>query len=138
MTDPDHQRHDPLQALRQPNFAIYAVGRLLATVAMTLLNASIAWQVYEISGSAFQLAMLGLARFVPSLGLSLVGGAFADSHDRRRIVMAAQTIPLLCSATLFLATINGFTELPLFYGLVLLDRAKSGQAVWQGRAVPVG
>ena len=120
VTDPDHQRHDPLQALRQPNFAIYAVGRLLATVAMTLLNASIAWQVYEISGSAFQLAMLGLARFVPSLGLSLVGGAFADSHDRRRIVMAAQTIPLLCSATLFLATINGFTELPLFYGLVLL------------------
>ncbi len=89
-------------------------------MAMTLLNAAIAWQVYEISGSAFQLAMLGLARFVPSLGLSLVGGAVADSHDRRRIVMIAQVIPLFASATLFIATRQDMAELPLFYAIVLV------------------
>ncbi len=124
VTEPDdHQepRHDPLAALRQPNFATYAGSRLAATIAMTLLNAAIAWQVYEISGSAFQLAMLGLARFLPSLGLSLVGGAVADSHDRRRIVMAAQVAPFVTSSTLYFATTNDFTELPLFYGLVLLN-----------------
>ena len=120
MTEPSPPRHDPFAALRQPNFAVYAVTRLASTIAMTLLNASIAWQVYEISGSAFQLAMLGLARFVPSLGLSLVGGAFADSHERRRIVMVAQVMPLLCSTTLFFATLNGSPGLPLFYALVLL------------------
>ncbi len=120
MTEPEHPRHDPWQALREPNFSTFVVGRLASTIAMTLLNASIAWQVYEISGSPFQLAMLGLARFVPSLGLSLVGGAFADSHDRRKIVMVAQTAPLLCSSALFIATINDSTNLPLFYGLVLL------------------
>ena len=113
-------RHDPFAALRQPNFTVYAVGRLAATIAMTLLNAAIAWQVYEISGSAFQLAMLGLARFLPSLGLSLVGGAVADSYDRRRIVMLSQAVPLVASTTLYLATTRGFTDLPLFYGLVLL------------------
>ena len=120
MTEPSHQRHDPLQALRQPNFAIYAGGRLFATVAMTLLNATIAYQVYDVSGSAFQLAMLGLARFGPSLGLSLVGGAVADSHDRRKIVMVAQLAPLIASTALYFATVSDFTELPLFYGLVLL------------------
>ena len=120
MTEPSHQRHDPLQALRQPNFAIYAGGRLFATIAMTLLNATIAYQVYDVSGSAFQLAMLGLARFGPSLGLSLVGGAVADSHDRRKIVMAAQLAPLIASTALYFATVSDFTELPLFYGLVLL------------------
>jgi MFS family permease len=113
-------RHDPLEALRQPNFSVYLVTRLLATVAMTLLTASIAFHVYEISGSAFQLAMLGLVRFVPSLGLSLIGGAVADRYDRRKIVIASQTVPLLCSTTLFVATVNDFVGLPLIYFLVLL------------------
>ena len=113
-------RHDPFAALRQRNFSIYAGGRLASTMAMTLLNAAIAWQVYEISGSAFQLAMLGLARFLPSLGLSLVGGAVADGHDRRRIVMIAQAAPLAASTALFLATRAEMAELPLFYAVVLV------------------
>jgi MFS family permease len=120
VTEPQHQRHDPFQALRQPNFAIYASGRLFATIAMTLLNATIAYQVYDISGSAFQLAMLGLARFGPALGLSLVGGAVADSHDRRKIVIITQFAPLITSVVLYLATTGDAIELPLFYGLVLL------------------
>ncbi|MEP6870296.1 MAG: MFS transporter [Anaerolineaceae bacterium] len=116
----DSHRHDPFAALRQRNFSVYAGGRLASTMAMTLLNAAIAWQVYEISGSVFQLAMLGLARFLPSLGLSLVGGAVADSHDRRRIVMFAQIVPLAASTTLFIATRQNFAELPLFYAIVLV------------------
>ena len=116
----DSPRHDPFAALRQRNFTVYAGGRLASTMAMTMLNAAIAWQVYEISGSAFQLAMLGLARFVPSLGLSLVGGAVADSHDRRRIVMLAQVVPLAASTTLFFATRQDMAELPLFYAVVLV------------------
>lgn len=120
MTGVPAARHDPFAALRQRNFALFAAGRLCATIAMTLLTAAIAWQVYEISGSAFQLGMLGLARFVPSLGLSLVGGALADSYDRRRIVILAQVMPLLGSTTLYFATAQGFDSLPLFYGVVLL------------------
>lgn len=108
-----------MAALRQPNFLLYSAGRISSGMAMTMLNAAIAWQVYEISGSAFQLAMIGLARFGPSLGLTLVGGAVADGHDRRRIVMLTQLAPLLTSLTLFLLTINDSVELPVIYGLVL-------------------
>jgi MFS family permease len=118
--DDAHQRHDPFAALRQPNFLAYAWSRLCASTAMTLLNAVIAWQVYQISGSALQLGLLGLARFGPSLGLSLIGGAFADSYDRKRIIMVAQAVPMACSATLFTATMNGWVTLPLIFGLVVL------------------
>jgi MFS family permease len=120
VTQPPRPRHDPFEALRQPTFSVYLATRLAATIAMTLLTASIAFHVYEISDSALQLAMLGLARFVPSLGLSLVGGAVADRYDRRKIVMAAQCVPLLCSTTLFFATLNDSVGLPLIYGLVLM------------------
>jgi MFS family permease len=62
---------------------------------------------------------VGLTRFFPSLGVSLIGGAFADSHNRKRIVMAAQTIPLAASTTLLIATSQGWLTLPIIYGLVL-------------------
>lgn len=113
-------RHDPLAALRQRDFLLFAGSRFFAATGMTLLNAAIAWHVYRISGSAFHLGLIGLARFLPALGLSLVGGALADSHDRRRIVLAAQVAPLACAAALFTATVTGRAELPLIYGLVLL------------------
>lgn len=114
------ERHDRLAAARQPQFQLYAGGRLASSMAMTLLNATILYQVFKISDSALQLGMIGLARFLPSLGLSLVGGAFADAHDRRRIAMAAQLVPLASSLTLLALTSNGRIELWQIYALVLL------------------
>ena len=48
----------------------------------TLLRAAVAWHVFEISGSAFHLGLIGLVQFVPALALTLVGGAVADAYDR--------------------------------------------------------
>ncbi len=113
-------RHPSLKLLRERDFGLYLASRLASTTAMTMLQAAVAWQVYQISGSALQLGMLGLARFLPSLGMSLLGGAVADSFDRRRIVMLSQVVPLACSAVLYLATADDWISLPLIYGLVLL------------------
>ncbi len=112
--------HDRLAALRQPQFQLYAVGRVASAMGMTLLNATIFYQVFKISDSALQLGFIGLARFLPALGLALVGGAFADAHDRRRIAMAAQVVPLLSSLTLLMLTSSGRIELWHIYGIVLL------------------
>src|SRR5687768_2168636 len=112
--------HDRLAAIRQPQFQLYAAGRLASATAMTLINATVFYQVFKISDSALQLAMIGLARFLPALFLVLVGGAFADAHDRRRIAMAAQVVPLMCSLTLLALTSSGRIELPYIYALVLL------------------
>lgn len=110
----------PLSVLRERNFLFFASSRLLSGAGMTLQQAAIAWQVYEISGSPLQLGLIGLARFLPSLGMSLIGGAVADTRDRRTIVMVAQLVPLGASGTLWALTVNGMASLPLIYGLVML------------------
>lgn len=120
MTEPRRTRHDPLAAIRQPNFALYAASRFCSAAAMTLLQAAIAWQVYRISGSALQLGILGLLRFGPSFGMTLVGGAVADRYDRKAIVILSQVAPLACSVVLLVATQSGSAGLPLIYALVLL------------------
>jgi MFS family permease len=113
-------RHNPLATLRQPNLLLFLASRLFGTTGITLLQAAIAWQVYAVSNSAFQLGLLGLARFVPSLGLTLLGGAAADSFDRRRIAMAAQVFPLAAALALVAYDPSGTGGLPLVYGLVLV------------------
>ena len=112
--------HDPLAALRIPAFRAYAVSRVAGAAAMTMFQAIIAWQVYEISGSALQLGLIGLARFIPALGASLIGGAVADSYDRRRIIQLALLAPLLATALVLGAIAAGSVSMWLLYGIVLL------------------
>ncbi len=123
MTDADggeSARHDPFAALRERDFLLFAAGRFTGGAAATLFEAAIFWQVYEISRSPLQLGLVGLARFLPSLGLSLVGGAVADRYDRRRIVALAQLAPLACSLALLFATRAGAVGVPVLYGAVFL------------------
>ncbi|GMU40084.1 MAG: MFS transporter [Chloroflexota bacterium] len=112
--------HDPLAALRVPAFRAYAASRVAAGVAMTMVQATIAWQVYEISGSALQLGMIGLVRFVPALLASLLGGAVADTYNRRTVILLSQIVPLLATVVLVGATAAGTMTLPVLYAIVLI------------------
>ena len=114
----DDQRSVPLAALRQRNFALYAAARLWGSMAMMMMNAIILWQVYDLSGSALNLFLVGITRLVPTVSISLIGGAFADAHNRRAIVMTAQLAAMAASATLLMTTAQGIVSLPLIYAVV--------------------
>ncbi len=102
------------------NLVAYLLGRFCAGTATMLLRAGILWHVFALSHSAFQLGLVGIVQFVPALGLMLVGGALADTHDRRRIMMAAQWAWLLAATALCLAMYAGRVSLPLLYAMVLV------------------
>jgi len=58
------------------------------------------WLVARATGSdAFTLSLLYFCLLLPMLLVSLPAGALADSHDRRRIVLVAQSCILVISAT---------------------------------------
>jgi MFS family permease len=103
------------------NFVCYLASRFCTASAMMMMRAAIAWHVYALSHSAFHLGLIGLAQFVPVLSLMLVGGAVADVYDRRKVMMAAQAIPLGTSLALLVATRSGVATLPLLYAAVVLN-----------------
>lgn len=107
--------------MRLPAFRAYVVSRAASGAAMTIVQAAIAWQVYEISGSTLQLGLIGLVRFVPALGVSLLGGAAADVYDRRTIIQLAQIAPLLATFVVLAAIATGQVSLLLLYGVVLVS-----------------
>ena len=113
------RRHHLVATLSNRDYRLFISSRFCSTTATNLFDAAVAWQVYEISGSALQLGVLGLVRFLPSLGLSLFGGVLADRYDRRKIILSTKPLLLLLSAWLFFVTFSGTAQLALIYGLVL-------------------
>jgi MFS family permease len=124
-------RHSTLLVLRERSVVLFVTSRFFSGSAMTLLRATFAWQIFEITGSALHLGLMGLVQFVPTLALSLVGGAVADSFDRRRVAMLAQVAALAGSATLGFASAEGPASLLLLYGVILTT---SAAAAFEGPA----
>jgi MFS family permease len=73
---------------------------------------AVGWQVYDLTGSAFQLGMVGLVQFVPMLVLVFAGGHIADRYDRRRVVQICQIVQGLTAAYLAWGSFAGWLTVP--------------------------
>ncbi|WP_119292798.1 MFS transporter [Azohydromonas sediminis] len=81
-----------LALLRQPQFLRLWATRLAGTGGSQMLMVALGWQMYDLTGSAWDLGLVGLAQFVPALLLTLPAGHWADRHDRRRLVALALAV----------------------------------------------
>ena len=104
-------------------FAAFVAARVFGATAATLLRAAVAWQLYALTGSKWQLGLLGLIQFAPTLALSLPAGVHADSHDRARIVRVTQLVALLVAVALALTTLAGALQPWMLYLAVLVSAA---------------
>ena len=96
-------------------------SRLAGTTANQMLLVALGWQMYDLTGSAWDLGLVGLLQFLPALTLVLVAGQVVDRLHRGRIVavcMAAQTV---VAALLVWASTSGATsrELLLFVSVAV-------------------
>src|ERR1700731_3401816 len=101
-------------------FRLYSISRIAAGVAQSMFQAIIAWQVYALSGSALDLGIVGLVRFVPALVLSLFSGVVVDTYDRRLILLLSQAVPVSTSALMLVTIATGSVTLPLVYATVFV------------------
>jgi len=84
---------------------------------------AINWHVYILTQSPVALGLVGLMRVVPIIVFSLIGGAIADAHDRRRVLIVTQIAMMFFAALLGLWTITGIINTPLIYALAALTAA---------------
>jgi MFS family permease len=75
-----------LDLTRQRSFMRMWFARLAGTTGNQMLMVAVGWQMYELTGSAWDLGLVGLFQFVPALLLTLVAGHVADRLHRGRIV----------------------------------------------------
>ncbi len=97
----------PLSPLwRQRAFVAFWCGRVALTAGYQIVSVAIGWQIYAISGSAFDLGLVGLLQFLPRLALVLPAGALADHADRRAIAAVSMTLQAGVALVLLAASVH--------------------------------
>lgn len=113
-------------------FVAYWLARFSASFAVQIVSVAVGWFVYDLTRDPFDLGMVGLVQFLPSLLLVLVTGAVADRFDRRAIFAICLAAELACVAALLALTIGRVPVVwPIFIVLTLfgIARAFIGPAV---------
>jgi MFS family permease len=111
--------HDPYRALRFRDFRLLFSGLFIAVMGEQMLGVAIGWELYERTGSALALGIVGLVQIVPVVILSLPAGHLADQFNRKYIVIGSQCVLAISSLGL---TLLSYTHgsLILIYGCLLL------------------
>ena len=85
-----------------------------------MLGVAVGWQLYELTGRALDLGLVGLAQFVPMILLTLVVGQVADRYDRRLVVIVCEVAKAAVAAALALGAIGGWQTRTTIFALVAL------------------
>ena len=107
----------PYAVLRHRDFRLMWGSQLVSQLGTQMQSAALHWHVYLLAGSPLALGAVGLTRVVPLVAFSLVGGLLADRADRRRVLLASQSVMLVASAVLAALTLLGHASLWTLYGL---------------------
>lgn len=128
--------HDPYAALRFRDFRLLISGRLIAQIGEMTVSVAIGWELYERTGDAFALGLVGLVQVIPVILLSLPGGYVADRYDRKLATLISQIVLVLCSLALAgLSLTNG--SLPLIYlTLAIIGAARAFNNPAEGALTP--
>ena len=131
------------ELIRQRAFMRMWFARLSGTTGAQMLMVAVGWQMYELTTSAWDLGLVGLYQFVPSLLFTLLAGHVADRMHRGRIIATclvaqASVALILVAATQGWGSPAAWTTRELLLGLsVLLGISRSFQMPAQQALTPM-
>jgi MFS family permease len=96
-----------LAPLRFPVFREIWLASLASNLGGLIQSVGAAWLMTSIAGSADMVALVQASVTLPVMIFSLASGAVADTLDRRKVMLAAQTFMLIVSMLLALCTYAG-------------------------------
>ena len=110
--------------LRQPSIICFLLSRSLSRFCTQIGAVAIGWQVYDMTGRAFDLGMVGLVQFLPTALLVFVAGHAADRFERKRVIQVCQVAEALTALALAWGAYAGWlTELHIFIATFVLGTA---------------
>lgn len=112
-------------------------ARLAGVSANQMLMVALAWHMYDITSSAWDLGLVGLFQFVPALVLVLPAGHAADRFHRGRIFAACMGLQAVVALVLIFSIQLHFASRELILAIsVLLGLARAFQMPAQQSLTP--
>ena len=110
--------------LKNPSFLFFVVSRSFSRFSGQIAAVAVGWQIYDLTGSAFDLGMIGLVQFLPTALLVFVAGHAADRYARTRVVQICLLVEALTALFLAWGAYQGsLTVLQIFVAMAVLGTA---------------
>jgi MFS family permease len=122
----------PYAILRNRDFVLYLSGRLVALLGQQMFVMALGWEIYDRTGSAMALGLVGLAQLVPMFLFTLPAGHAADNYNRKRIVVLMTAVT--AAVSLGITAISAFrAPVPWIY-LCLFIGGTARTFMWAANA----
>ncbi|MET9476686.1 MULTISPECIES: MFS transporter [unclassified Streptomyces] len=104
-----------------PDYRRLWFGNTVSWIGQGMTALAVSLQVYDITGSAFSVGLIGFCSFLPLVVFGLYGGAVADTVDRRKLGLASSSGSFVLAVALVAASVAGVEQLGLLYAVVALQ-----------------
>jgi MFS family permease len=111
----------PLKVSR--DFRLLFFGHSVSNFGDEIVAVAIPYQVFQLTGSTLAVGLLGLAALVPVFVFPIVGGAFADALERRKLVTVTHAILAAMSG---LMAVNAALPHPLLWPMYVFTFLAAG------------
>jgi MFS family permease len=116
---------DAYAALRNPVVRRFAAGRFGAVLGLQMLSVSVGWHLYERTGSAWALGLVGATELLPVFLLMPVTGAVADRFPRRRVAAIAHAVIAVATTLIALVTWGASSVGPIYALLAVVGAGRA-------------
>jgi MFS family permease len=124
--------------LKHRSFGFFLLSRSFSRFSSQIAAVAIGWQVYDLTGSAFDLGMVGLVQFLPTAILMFAAGHAADRYERKRVVQLCQLGQALTALYLALGATAGWLTVPeIFLATLVLGTATAFESPATAALLPL-
>ena len=124
--------------LRHRPLLFFILARGASRFSSQIGAVAIGWQVYDMTGSAFDLGMVGLVQFLPTALLIFVAGHAADRYERRHVLQISMAVQALIAVLLAWGAFGGWlTVLQIFIATAALGTATAFESPVTGALLPL-
>lgn len=125
----ENRQQHPYAPIYVSEFRHFLFGRFIYIMGIRMCGTVLGWWIYQLTNSKLALGFAGLSEFIPAFILALPAGHFIDKHEKRRTLLRAMMLFVMCillfailSSTAIASLLNKFT----IAGLILLVIAFTG------------
>lgn len=98
------------RALKSKNFKLFFIGQIVSLLGTFIQQIALGWLIYTLTNSAVYLGVIGFASQIPALILTPIAGVYADRMNRRKVLIAAQTVAMFMALLMAVLYFTGLIQ----------------------------
>jgi len=120
---PPRNRFGPdLRPLAYPAYRRLFLGGVATAIGSQLSAVAVQQQIFDITGSSAYVGLASLVALVPLIFFGLLGGAIADTHDRRKLLMITSSGIAASALGLWLQSLAGLDSVVVVMALLAVQQ----------------